>query len=204
MEERARVPGVRRIAGRIRQRLTYANVMSTIAVFAVLGGGSFAVAALSSHEKKVVKRIANKRITKRAPRLSVKHAGSADIAGHAYSTGFDSNNAVTLSSAGEDHTLMSLTVPDGSYVVTARLQGKTGNDGGGNDFRYDCDLSGGSTSIDDPTYRVGMTNLVEDYLTYEGAFTGSGPITLTCRSANGHTLTAQSGRMTAVKMRGLN
>lgn len=69
---------------KIRARATYANVTATIALFAALGGGSFAVAALSGSEKKVVKRIAkkqaDKRITARAPDLSVNHAGSADSA----------------------------------------------------------------------------------------------------------------------------
>jgi hypothetical protein len=49
-----------------------------------------------------------------------------------------------------------------------------------------------------------MTNGVENYLTYEGGFTGSGPITLTCRSANTHTLTALSGALVAVAVGGLN
>ncbi len=76
---------------KIRARATYANVTATLALFIALGGGSFAV-ALSGSEKKVVKEIAkkeaNKRITTRAPNLSVKRAGSADTAtdaGHASS-----------------------------------------------------------------------------------------------------------------------
>jgi hypothetical protein len=55
----------------IRARATYANVTATLALFVALGGGSFAVAALSGSEKKVVKKIAqkqaDKRITARAP-----------------------------------------------------------------------------------------------------------------------------------------
>jgi hypothetical protein len=69
---------------RMRARATYANVTATLALFVALGGGSFAVAALSGSEKKVVKKIAkkqaNKRITARAPGLTVEHAGSADVA----------------------------------------------------------------------------------------------------------------------------
>lgn len=77
------------MAGRIHrlgERLTYANVTATLALVVALGGGSFAVAALSGKERKVVKRIANAQITKRAAGLSVEHAGSADSAtnaGHA-------------------------------------------------------------------------------------------------------------------------
>jgi hypothetical protein len=69
---------------RIRARATYANVTATLALFVALGGGSFAVAALSGSEKKVVKKIAkkqaNKQITTRAPGLTVEHADSADVA----------------------------------------------------------------------------------------------------------------------------
>jgi hypothetical protein len=75
----------------LRSKLTYANVMATLAVFMVLGGGTFAVAALSGHDKKVVKRLANKQITKRAPGLAVKHAGSADRATPAGVAGGDLN-----------------------------------------------------------------------------------------------------------------
>ena len=123
---------------------------------------------------------------------------------HSYSTGFDDGHSVTMTSADEEHTLMSLSVPSGKYVVIARLQGKTGNDGGGNDFRYDCTLGGPGGTIDNPTYRVGETNSVENYLTYEGGYTGAGPITLECRSANGHTLTALSGSMIATEVGALN
>jgi hypothetical protein len=69
---------------KVRARATYANVTATLALFAALGGGSFAVAALSGSEKRVVKKIAkkqaNKQITARAPGLSVEHASSADSA----------------------------------------------------------------------------------------------------------------------------
>jgi hypothetical protein len=60
------------------------NVTATLALFVALGGGSFAVAALSGSEKKVVKKIAqkqaDKRITARAPGLTVQRAGSVDAA----------------------------------------------------------------------------------------------------------------------------
>jgi hypothetical protein len=76
---------------KIRARATYANITATLALLAALGGGSFAVAKLSGSEKKVVKKIAkkqaNKRITARAPRLTVEHAGSADTADSAAPTG---------------------------------------------------------------------------------------------------------------------
>lgn len=82
---------------RIRPHATYANVTATLALFVALGGGSFAVAALSGSEKKVVKKIAkkqaNKRISKRAPGLSVGNAVNATRAD-------SSTNATRADSAG--------------------------------------------------------------------------------------------------------
>ena len=81
------------LMSKVRTRATYANVTATLALFVALGGGSFAVAALSGSEKKVVKKIskkqADKRITARAPRLSVEHASSADAAPPTGSAGGD-------------------------------------------------------------------------------------------------------------------
>ena len=123
---------------------------------------------------------------------------SSFFASGGYSTSFESN--VVMTSAGENHLLMSLAVPAGKYVVVSRLQGETGNDGGGNNFRYDCTLAGASGTIEDPVYRVGMTNDIENYLTYQGVYSGAGPITLNCRSANVHTLTALSGSIVAINV----
>jgi hypothetical protein len=103
MEQRNGARGTWPIARRLRARLSYANVTATLALIVALGGGSFAVAALSGREKTVVKKIArkqaNKRITKRGPGLSVKHAGSA---GSANTAGFATRagSADTANSAG--------------------------------------------------------------------------------------------------------
>ncbi len=87
MRKRDEASGPRRFARALGGRLTYANVTATLALFVALAGGSYAVAALSGQEKKVVKKIAkgqaNKRITARAPKLSVKNAKSADSATNA-------------------------------------------------------------------------------------------------------------------------
>ena len=94
--------------------------------------------------------------------------------------------------------------PQRQLHLVARLQGKTGEDGGGNNFRYDCTLAGPEGIIDNPIYRVGETNSVENYLTYQGGYTGAGPIALACRSANVHTLKAITGSLVATKVGGLN
>src|SRR5215472_7400189 len=120
---------------------------------------------------------------------------SSYFASKGFSTGFTDSNPVTLTSAGENHTLMTLAVPVGHYIVIARLQGITGTDGGGNDFRYDCVLAGPAAAIDAPICRVAETESEENYMNYKGAYSGAGPITMNCRSANMHTMTALSGSM---------
>jgi hypothetical protein len=62
---------------RLKRLPSPALVISVIALILAVGGGTFAIAALSHHDKKVVKKIANKQITKRAPGLSVKKAKNA-------------------------------------------------------------------------------------------------------------------------------
>jgi hypothetical protein len=72
---------------RIRRLPSPALVIAAIALVLSIGGGTFAIAALTQHDKKVVKKIAkkvaNKQITKRAPSLSVNHANSANTANSA-------------------------------------------------------------------------------------------------------------------------
>jgi hypothetical protein len=69
---------------RIRRLPSPALVIAAIALALSIGGGTFAIAALSHHDKKIVKKIskkvANKQIKKKAPTLSVKHATSTSNA----------------------------------------------------------------------------------------------------------------------------
>jgi hypothetical protein len=70
---------------RPRSKLTYANVMSTIAVFLALGGAAVAGtdALTGKITKAKIKKIAAKEIAKAAPALSVAHATTADTAANA-------------------------------------------------------------------------------------------------------------------------
>lgn len=61
---------------RVRSKLTYANVVSTLCLFIVLGGGAYAV---GSGNIKAVKKV----VRSLAPRLSVGHASKADSATNA-------------------------------------------------------------------------------------------------------------------------
>ena len=87
---------------RLRSKLTYANVMATIAVFLVLTGIGFAVAALP--KKSVGKRqlkngaVTSKKIRKNAvtsPKIKSGAVGRSEIASGAVSTSEISNKAVT-------------------------------------------------------------------------------------------------------------
>jgi hypothetical protein len=64
-----------------REKLTYANVMATVAVFLVLGGGTaLAAGAFTGKQKKQVGKIATKVYNARISSASVAHANSADTA----------------------------------------------------------------------------------------------------------------------------
>lgn len=104
---------------------------------------------------------------------------------------------------GTGATLLSVNVPAGSYVVSARLQGETGTDPNpGNNYRFDCTLAGQGVTFDAPTYRVGVEPSVERYLSYQGAATttADGSIYLQCFAGNGHDLIAQTGQLTAIRV----
>ncbi len=65
----------------LRSKLTYANVMATIAVFLVLGGGAaLAAGTFTGKQKKQVGKIATKVFNAKIGGASVNHAGSADTA----------------------------------------------------------------------------------------------------------------------------
>jgi hypothetical protein len=64
-----------------REKLTYANVMATLAVFLVVGGGTaLAAGAFTGKQKKQVGKIATKVYNARIGNASVNHANSADTA----------------------------------------------------------------------------------------------------------------------------
>jgi hypothetical protein len=66
---------------KLRGKLTYANVMATVAVFLVVGGGTaLAAGAFTGKQKKQVGRIASKVYNARIGNASVSHANSADTA----------------------------------------------------------------------------------------------------------------------------
>jgi hypothetical protein len=108
--------------GRIRRLPSPALVISAIALIVAVGGGTFAIAASSDKKQdtKIARKVANKQITKRAPKLSVKHATSADSATDATNADHASSadtatNAANASSASNADTVGGVTVKGFSY-----------------------------------------------------------------------------------------
>ncbi|GAA1780555.1 hypothetical protein GCM10009795_028530 [Nocardioides hankookensis] len=119
---------------------------------------------------------------------------------HAYSATMPASVALPASTG---QTLMTVNVPAGDYVVMARIQGETGSDPNpGNNYRFDCSLSGPDVTFDDPVYRVGVDPYVERYLTFQGAgaVEQAGTITLSCYAGNGHDLSVISGQLQAIQV----
>jgi hypothetical protein len=100
---------------RLRSKLTYSNVVSTICLFLLLGGGGFAIA--SSNTKTVTKVI-----KKLAPGLSVNHANSADSASSA-SIASNANHATNSDLlGGSPPSAFHDRCPAGTTMASARRQ----------------------------------------------------------------------------------
>ncbi len=134
-------------------------------------------------------------------------AGPVGPAGPTHAYDAERNVSLALPLSGVQLAVVSVSVPAGSYVVSARLQGLTGTEANpSNNYRFDCSLASGSVIFDAPVYRVGLEPNVERYLTYQGAGTLASPgtITLTCRAGNAHDLTVQTAHLTAVRVDAVN
>lgn len=101
-----------------REKLTYANVMSTFAVFLVLGGGTaLAAGAFTGKQKKQVGKIATKVYNARIGNASVNHAVSADTA----------TKATTATKASEAVKANSATTADKANTATNATTATTAN-----------------------------------------------------------------------------
>jgi hypothetical protein len=147
------------VISKLRSRLTYANVIASVALFIVLGGTSYAVATGSIDSREIKNNavrgadvrtssltgadVRNNRLTGadiRNDRLTgadvlesslgtVPRAGSADtantansatVAGTALQTFRDESVSAPATTPGQNWTLLSATVPAGSYVLTGK------------------------------------------------------------------------------------
>jgi hypothetical protein len=108
---------------KIRPKLTYSNVISTLCLFLLLGGGTVAIAASNTKAiKKVVQSL--------APGLSVNHANSADSATNA-------NHATSA-----DHATNADSAANAGHATDADHAGNSDQLGGKNPSEYGAVLSG--------------------------------------------------------------
>ena len=146
----------------MRRHLSFSNVIAMIALFVVLGGGAYAVDAVTSKLKgkekkqvtKIAKKQAKKQIAKKEPNLNVNSAKTADSATSA--TEADTAKSVD----GVDFAKFDYSAVDGageSTIATiAGLQIKASCDGSG-----DLDLTATATG-NNGTIHVAAINLNND------------------------------------------
>jgi|GEM_PF-2052629 len=100
---------------RIRKLPSPALAISVIALILAVGGGTFAIASNDNkQDRRIAKKVANKQITKRAPKLFVKHAKSANSASSASNA--DSLGGVAASGY-QGRTMWALISADGTSVA---------------------------------------------------------------------------------------
>ena len=135
-------------------------------------------------------------------------AGAQGPVGPSHAYADQRTTDVVLPTGGDPSlSVVSVEVPAGSYVVSARLQGVTGFTPPGNNFRFDCDLVGPDATFDSVVYRVGTDVGVERYLTFQGAgtTTTAGTIELICREGNGHPdVEVDTASLTAIQVAAVN
>lgn len=137
------------MSDRIRSRLTFANVVSLIALFIALGGGAYAVS------KGKVRKIADKEIDKKAPGLSVANATSATNATNADALGGQGpsafqTGAATASASNTQNllaglpaqTVLSTTITLPSTRTVTANAAVTGNSFGGDDMFCNLSIAG--------------------------------------------------------------
>ena len=212
----------------IRSRLSYANVVATMALFIALGGVSYAAVTLPSNsvgrtqiKKNAVtgSKVMDKSLTAADFNGSVQgRPGAAGPAGAKGDTGakgatgadgatgpsdaYVSHLGGGIDSAATDTEVTSVNVPAGSYVVTAKLYGlrQPGTSG------LLCSLSNGVDQLDF-TNSGSNTLANEPYiqLPLEGFVTVAAPATLrlSC-SGNGAVITMFGITLTALKVGALH
>jgi hypothetical protein len=126
---------------RLRSKLTFANVMSVVAVFIALGGVGYAALKLPKNSVGT-RQIKKKAVTpaKLSPKAIAKFKGAQGPAGptgpsDAYIDRVDTIQL--LSGVATDNQVSALSLPAGSYTLTAKLLADNDNSTGS---RIDCHL----------------------------------------------------------------
>jgi hypothetical protein len=200
---------------RIRSHMTYANVMATLAVFLVLGGGAYAAFHLpknSVRSKNIVNRqvkkadLANSSVTS-SKFSSSAVAPSARIANHAYMTSAGANSIPDSFGAG-GNPLATLDLPTaGDYVINAKLDANntSATDSSGDECALGTETL--PTALDQTNFEVAGTSGDDSdevvALQTVTQFDSAGQVTLNCTDGGIGTLEAGSIRLTALRVAGL-
>ena len=165
------------MAGRVRDHLSYANLMATIAVFIALGGGAY---ALTRGEVKT-KHIAAKAVT--PPKLAPA----------ARSQAYEDGQSATTSLASGGTTVATLTLPPGKYMVIAKaIIGQTTGAGAPN-----CEIHNDGVAVDRAATDLapGDTQTVS----LAGVTNDGGTLTLVC-TEDGASTSVHTRRMVATRV----
>lgn len=196
----------------MRERLTYANVVATLALFVALGGGAYAAIKLPANSvgtKQLRSRAVTpaklsrktKALLKRGPRGATGTPGTPGASGATGAAGpsdvYAAGTAFVSPLPASETTLGTMTVPAGSYL----LQAKVTMEVAAGASTSECTLGGpfGSSVIWDQG-EVKHTGASDDVISLLGVATFTAPqvVELSCRALAG-TVTADDARVTAIK-----
>jgi hypothetical protein len=198
---------------RIRSRITYANVMATVAVFLIVTGIGFAVAALP--KKSVGKRqlknsaVTTKKIKKNAvvaSKIKTGAVGRSEIASGAVNTGKITNQSVTRSKIADSAipllgTLRTGQTLRGSFNIGGGPGATTFRDGQNFQFPLTNAPSGPvanviDTSVASPVFTSNCSGLSGGNGQTPNAAAGQLCVYITFKSANYTSLAIESGALT--------
>ncbi len=198
---------------RLRSKLTYANVMATVAVFMVVTGIGFAVAALP--KKSVGKRqlkngaVSGKKLRKNAvtaPKIKSAAVGRSEIASGAINTGKISNQSVTRSKIADSAipllgTLRTGQTLRGSFDIGGGPGATTFQDGQSFQFPLTSSPSGPTANVIDasvttPVFTSGCSGLSGGNNQTPNAAAGQLCVYITFKSTNFTSLAIDPGSLT--------
>jgi hypothetical protein len=206
---------------RVRGRLTYSNVISTLCLFLLLGGGTAYAASqlekesVGAHQLKKGA-VTPAKLSKAAKATLVGPAGPKGATGATGSTGPQgpAGDGKLFSFAGGalgvtgGTTVASLSLPAGNYLIEGKLNAV--HNGTATSSRLECTLLNGSAGIDFIKVRLaankGDEALIFGILPLQAAVSLSAPATIsvTCASSAGDEIELGERKLTALTVSSIN
>lgn len=182
---------------RIRSKLSYANVIATIALFLALGGASYAALKLP-RDSVGTKQLKNGAVTNK--KLANRSVTASKIKGAVTKVFYHQNTGTLgMTDTATFHTFQSLSLPAGTFIITVKHVVQTMT----NPLELDCDVVKGTTEVGntlDSFYTELQANSALPMVGTAVA-TLSSPTTITDQCAEYHNVDAilTAGYMTAVQ-----